>query len=155
MGSSGRLDTGQRPTPPHSHTRSQASASTRLPSPCWPGGLGQPGCHPRMVRKRGSQQFPPQHTPNQPRGLPTGDPVSLSYLRMGCSERAAKGPHTHPEAAGPSRFFRSALLTPQPRKKFLAVMTVYNQDTSPRWHPNTSVGPPFLHPAISGANNSS
>lgn len=106
MGSSGRLDTGQRPTPPHSHTRSQASASTRLPSTHWPGGLEQLGSHPRMVRKRGSQQFPPQHTPSQPLGLPTGDPVSLSYLRMGCSERAAKGPPTHTQRQRAQQVFQ-------------------------------------------------
>lgn len=67
--------------------------------------------------------------------------VVLSCPRMGCSRRAAESTPT--PRGGPSRFFRSALLTPQPRKKFLAVMIVYNQDTSPGWHLNTFRGTPI------------
>lgn len=67
--------------------------------------------------------------------------VTLFCPRMGCSIRAAKGTPT--PRGGLSRFFRSALLTPQLRKKFLAVMTVYNQDTSSGWYPSTLSGTPI------------
>lgn len=96
MGSSGRVHA---PHPQHAHTHSQASASAHLPSAYWPGVLGLPGSHPKMVR-RGNPSSPlPNTPPHQPLGLPTGDPVSLSRPRMGCSKIAAEGtPHTQRRA---------------------------------------------------------
>lgn len=142
MGSLGRLDTG---STPHTPTPgSQTSASACLPWAHLPRGPGLPDTHPEMIR-RGSQQPPPNTLPYQTPGFPM---VGLCCPRMGCSRKVAENTPTPRRAQQVFQVCPSDTTT----KKFLAIMTVYNQDTSPGWHPNTFSGTPFPHPATLGTN---
>lgn len=138
MGSLGRLDTGSTP-----HTPTLGSQICLRSAALCTFALG-PGAAPSPPGdgEKGDPSSPlPNTPPHQPLGLPTGDPVPCPVPGWAAAGELWRAPPT--PRGGPSRFFRSALLTPQPRKKFLAVMTVYNQDASPGWHPNTLSGTPI------------
>lgn len=128
MGSLGRLDTGSTPHTPAPSSGTSASARQPLKHLLW--GPGLPGAHPDMTR-RGSQQPPSQHPPIPAPGFPHWWACAV----LDGLQQESSGEHSHTQRRAQQVF--QVCPSDTTTKKFLAIMTVYNQDTSLGWHPNT------------------